>query len=284
MASNRPASGYRAPGVNTGAAPSPTSPNRASARPASRDTGPGSTPRPCPPPAPAPASGGAASRAPSRPPASPPPASSPPSQQNVTSPCTHTTPPPSALVTTPTPGAISVAPAGSNGSGAWVSITVIIPPRSRLLTLHLFFQIHAVKTRSDTPENARKNQVSSPVTARQRIAMSGARVSRKESGGDVEGRQHEPCCASDGGLALRARRAGGGPEPPEAALGKSPGGGRCRGKAGEDGSGERREDEHVRTTADASKDIQMASKLRIGTRPRDKGAPAGGPSARELPA
>jgi hypothetical protein len=112
---------------------------------------------------------------------------------------------------------------------------------------------------------------------------SGARVSRKESGGDVEGRQHKLCCASDGGMALRARRAGGEPKPPEAAPVKSRGGERSGERPGETGSGERREDEHVRTT-DASKDIQMASKLRIGTRPWDKGAPAGGPSARELPA
>jgi hypothetical protein len=114
--------------------------------------------------------------------------------------------------------------------------------------------------------------------------MSGVRVSRKESGGDVEGRQHKLCCASDGGMALRARRAGGEPKPPEAAPVKSRGGERSGERPGETGSGERREDEHVRTTADASKDIQMASKLRIGTRPWDKGAPAGGPSARELPA
>ena len=114
--------------------------------------------------------------------------------------------------------------------------------------------------------------------------MSGVRVSRKESGGDVEGRQHELCCASDGGMALRARRAGGEPKPPGAAPVKSRGGERSGERPGETGSGERREDEHVRTTADASKDIQMASKLRIGTRPWDKGAPAGGPSARELPA
>jgi hypothetical protein len=114
--------------------------------------------------------------------------------------------------------------------------------------------------------------------------MSRVRVSRKESGGDVEGRQHKLCCASDGGMALRARRAGGEPKPPEAAPVKSRGGERSGKRPGETGSGERREDEHVRTTADASKDIQMASKLRIGTRPWDKGAPAGGPSARELPA
>ena len=31
------------------------------------------------------------------------------------------------------------------------------------------------------------------------LPMSGVRVSRKESGGDVEGHQHELCCASDGG-------------------------------------------------------------------------------------
>ena len=42
-ASSSPASGYRAPGVNTGAAPSPSSPNRASARSPPRGTGPGST-------------------------------------------------------------------------------------------------------------------------------------------------------------------------------------------------------------------------------------------------
>ena len=38
-----PASGYRAPGVNTGSAPSPSSPHRASARSPSRGTGPGIT-------------------------------------------------------------------------------------------------------------------------------------------------------------------------------------------------------------------------------------------------
>ena len=36
-----------------------------------------------------------------------------------------------------------------------------------------------------------------------------------------EGRQHEPCCASDGGSALWVRRAGGDPKPPEAATVKS---------------------------------------------------------------
>ena len=42
-ASSSPASGYRAPGANTGAAPSPSSPHRASARSPSRGTGSGST-------------------------------------------------------------------------------------------------------------------------------------------------------------------------------------------------------------------------------------------------
>ena len=42
-ASSSPASGYRAPGVNTGSAPSPSSPHRASARSPSRGTGSGST-------------------------------------------------------------------------------------------------------------------------------------------------------------------------------------------------------------------------------------------------
>ena len=65
---------------------------------------------------------------------------------------------------------------------------------------------------------------------------------------------------------------------------KSRGGKRLRRRPATSGSGERREDEHVRTTADASKDIKSASKPGLGTRPGDKGPPYGGPSAGELPA
>ncbi len=53
------------------------------------------------------------------------PASSPAAQQNVASPCTQTTPPPSGHDTSPTPGAISAASAGSHGSGAWVSLAAV---------------------------------------------------------------------------------------------------------------------------------------------------------------
>src|SRR5206468_12958364 len=59
--------------------------------------------------------------------ATPRPASSPASQANVASPCTDTSPPPPP-VTSPTPGAISAAPAGSSGKGSWVSIPAIIHP------------------------------------------------------------------------------------------------------------------------------------------------------------
>ena len=116
------------------------------------------------------------------------------------------------------------------------------------------------------------------------IARNPASVSRKWSEGDGEGRQHEACCASDGGRPPGLAEVGGESKPPQAAAVKSRGGERCGKRPATSGSGMRREDEHVRTTADASKIRTMASKPGLLPGPGTKARGLGVSSARGCPA
>src|SRR6266498_3433520 len=97
------------------------------------------------------------------------PASSPASHANVASPCTHTSPPPGP-VTTPTPGAISSAAAGSSGRGSWVSIPAIIHPIPQPSILaYIFLQNGPERT-----QMTRKTADQSAKDTRTARSMSGA--------------------------------------------------------------------------------------------------------------
>ncbi|MEA2589091.1 MAG: hypothetical protein QOH66_2018, partial [Actinomycetota bacterium] len=71
---------------------------------------------------------------------------------------------------------------------------------------------------------------------------------------------HRACCASDGGRSSGFAVQAESPNRPQAAAVKSRGGERWGKRPATSGSGERREDEHVQTTADASKQTMTASK------------------------
>src|SRR5208282_5413848 len=88
--------------------------------------------------------------------------------------CTHTTPPPSGPLTTPTPGAISAASCGRSGSGTWVSIRAIIPPPPAAANLS---SIIAEMWRRSKPRGTGKgikDQTGRRATPRNQAAMSGA--------------------------------------------------------------------------------------------------------------
>ncbi len=91
--------------------------------------------------------------------------------------------------------------------------------------------------------------------------------------GEVEDRQHDPCCASDGGRPSGLAVQAGSPNRRSVMSVKSRGGKRLRKRPATSGSGARREDEHVRTTADASSDSTMTPKPGASGTPGTKARP-----------
>src|SRR5260370_41194597 len=88
-------------------------------------------------------------------------------------PCTHIWPPPPARASRPTPGAISRAPPGSHGSGAWISLLPAMTTLLPIRILHLFYQNRVVRAAGTGRKIDQIRQLSGLVTIRHRTAMSG---------------------------------------------------------------------------------------------------------------